>query len=140
MSQIEKNVGNTVQTLKILIKLTRPEWGFIFAAVAGMVGLLYHLPWESIFVGWLSIYFFIGGHFSLNGYFDRKSDASNPRGLTLRNPLTESVIISKEILFWWVAFIWPRGRLNIRFSFIGGYFFVQSFPVGRRSVNGFIRI
>jgi len=106
MSQIKKNLSSKVQILIILLKLTRPEWGFIFAAVAGMVGLLYQLPWESIFVGWLSIYLFIAGHFSLNGFFDRKSDASNPRGLTLRNPLTDSVSISKEIVFWWVAFVW----------------------------------
>ncbi|MCK4847544.1 MAG: UbiA family prenyltransferase [Candidatus Heimdallarchaeota archaeon] len=106
MFQLKKTFIDKVKILIILIKLTRPEWGFIFAAVAGMVGLLYQLPWESIFVGWLSIYLFIAGHFCLNGYFDRKSDAINKRGLTLRNPLTQSTLISKEIIFLWVAFIW----------------------------------
>jgi 4-hydroxybenzoate polyprenyltransferase len=106
MPQLDNIFTRKFQVILKLIKLTRPEWGFIFAAVAGMVGLLYQLPWESILVGWLSIYFFVGGHFSLNGYFDRKSDASNPRGLTLRNPLAESTSISKELIFIWVVFIW----------------------------------
>ena len=105
MSQSTKHSLNKAQILIKLIKLARPEWGFIFASVAGMVGLLYQLPWESILTGWISIYFFIAGHFSLNGYYDRKSDASNPRGLTLRNPLSE-YFISKELIYLWVVILW----------------------------------
>ncbi len=116
MSQSTKHSLNKVQIIIKLIKLTRPEWGFIFASVAGMVGLLYQLPWDSILTGWISIYFFIAGHFSLNGYYDRKSDALNPRGLTLRNPLSESTFISKEIIFLWVVFLWSLPvPLNIYF-------------------------
>ena len=106
MIQLKNNLASKFQMLIRLIKLARPEWGFIFAGVAGMVALLYQLSLESIFVGWFSIYLFIAGHFSLNGYFDRKSDASNPRGLTLRNPLSESLFMTKRLLFLWVAFLW----------------------------------
>ncbi|MHA2032808.1 MAG: UbiA family prenyltransferase [Candidatus Kariarchaeaceae archaeon] len=106
MSQSTKNSIYKVKILIRLIKLARPEWDFIFASVGGMVGLLYQLPLESILIGWISIYFFIAGHFSLNGYHDRKSDALNPRGLTLRNPLSKSNFISKKLIYLWVAILW----------------------------------
>ncbi|MHA1945280.1 MAG: UbiA family prenyltransferase [Candidatus Hodarchaeales archaeon] len=106
MSQSTKHSLNKAQILIKLIKLARPEWSLIFAGVAGMVGLLYQLPWESIIIGLLSISLFLAGHFSLNGYYDRKSDALNPRGLTLRNPLRDSLFISKYSLFVWVVFLW----------------------------------
>jgi len=92
--------------LKELIVLSRPEWGFIFAAVSGMLGMFYQLPVPSVFIGWLSIYLFTAGHFALNGYYDRNSDIKNPRGFSLRNPLIKGSVLSKNDIFIWVVILW----------------------------------
>lgn len=90
-----------------LIVLSRPEWGFIFAGVAYMLSLFYLLPLiPSIAVGWVSIYAFAGGHFSLNAVFDKDSDADNPRSFSLRNPLVTSDLLTPKNIYFWVGLLW----------------------------------
>ena len=89
-----------------LLILSRPEWGFIFSQVALMVALLYQLPVSSLIMSSLSIFLFSLGHFSLNGYYDKRSDALNPRGLSLRNPLTNSSPLQRKHIFLWIVLIW----------------------------------
>jgi len=96
----------SIRTIWQLIVLSRPEWGFIFSQVALMVALLYQLPLESLLTSSFSIFLFSLGHFSLNGYYDRQSDALNPRGLSLRNPLTNSIQIPKNHVLSWIILIW----------------------------------
>lgn len=97
---------NYWKILQELIILSRPEWGFIFAGVAYMLSLFYLLPMISLSVGWLSIYAFACGHFSLNGLFDRDSDAVNPRSFSLRNPLVTSNLLTSGTIYLWVGFLW----------------------------------
>ena len=85
-----------IATILRLIILSRPEWAFIFSQVALMVGLLYQLPMESLIIGPISIFLFAMGHFSLNGYYDKHSDAINPRGLSLRNPLNGDKVLNQK--------------------------------------------
>ena len=92
--------------IKDLLILSRPEWGFIFSAVAGMLGLFYQLPVLSIFVGWLSIYAFTCGHFCLNGYYDRHSDSINPREFSLRNPFVKNSDLQLKHIIVWICFLW----------------------------------
>ncbi|MFX1538297.1 MAG: UbiA family prenyltransferase, partial [Promethearchaeota archaeon] len=92
--------------IRELIILSRPEWGFIFAGIAYMLSLFYVLPLISLVVAWLSIYAFACGHFSLNGFFDKDSDAVNPRSFSLRNPLVSSDLLSPQIIYIWVAILW----------------------------------
>ncbi len=89
-----------------LLLLSRPEWGFIFSQVALMVALLYQLPIGSLITSSVSIFLFSMGHFSLNGYYDKQSDALNPRGLSLRNPLTNSSQLQKHHIIIWIILIW----------------------------------
>ncbi|MFX1515379.1 MAG: UbiA family prenyltransferase [Promethearchaeota archaeon] len=96
----------SLQIIRELIILSRPEWGFIFAGVAYMLSLFYLLPLASLSVAWLSVYAFACGHFSLNGFFDRDSDALNPRRLSLRNPLISSDVLSSKIIYLWVSIVW----------------------------------
>ncbi|MFX1507773.1 MAG: UbiA family prenyltransferase [Promethearchaeota archaeon] len=92
--------------IRELIILSRPEWGFIFAGVAYMLSLFYLLPLNSLVVAWLSIYAFACGHFSLNGFFDRDSDAINPRSFSLRNPLVSSNHLSSQMIYFWIVILW----------------------------------
>ncbi len=95
------------QVLRELFALSRPEWGFIFAGVAYMLSLFYLLPLiPSIAVGWVSIYAFAGGHFSLNAVFDKDSDADNPRRFSLRNPLVTSDLLTRKNIYLWVGLLW----------------------------------
>lgn len=95
--------------IRELLILSRLEWGFIFSGVAFMLGLFYLLPTLSLIIGWLSIYAFTCGHFSLNGLFDKESDRLNPRGLSLRNPLVTSTPLTPRIIYSWVSLIWLSG-------------------------------
>ncbi|MFX0150319.1 MAG: UbiA family prenyltransferase [Candidatus Hodarchaeota archaeon] len=104
-----RSLRKILKIIRELLILSRLEWGFIFSGVAFMLGLFYILPAPSIFIGWLSIYAFACGHFSLNGLFDKESDRINPRGLSLRNPLVNSTLLSPRIIYSWVAFIWISG-------------------------------
>jgi 4-hydroxybenzoate polyprenyltransferase len=103
-----------------LLILSRLEWGFIFAGVAFMLSLFYLLPTQSLIVGWLSIYLFSCGHFSINGLFDKESDAINPRKLSLRNPMAFSTLLTTRIIYLWVALLWlsviPLNLLFIPYS------------------------
>ncbi|MFX0208947.1 MAG: hypothetical protein ACFFDT_23385 [Candidatus Hodarchaeota archaeon] len=71
-----------------------------------MLSLFYLLPMVSLSVGWLSIYAFACGHFSLNGIFDKESDSINPRSFSLRNPLVTSDLLTPQIIFLWVGLLW----------------------------------
>ena len=71
-----------------------------------MLSLLYLLPLISLAVAWLSIYAFVCGHFSLNGYYDKDSDVLNPRSFSLRNPLVSSNLLSSRIIYFWVGLLW----------------------------------
>ncbi len=71
-----------------------------------MVGLLYQLPIESLIIGPTSIFLFAMGHFSLNGYYDQHSDAINPRGLSLRNPLNDFKVLNQKHLIIWIILVW----------------------------------
>ncbi|MFX0183444.1 MAG: UbiA family prenyltransferase [Candidatus Hodarchaeota archaeon] len=104
-----KTMRKLLKIIRELLILSRPEWGFIFSGVAFMLGLFYLLPATSIIIGWLSIYAFTCGHFSLNGLFDKESDRINPRSLSLRNPLVNSTLLSPRIIYSWVALIWVSG-------------------------------
>ncbi|UCE13568.1 MAG: UbiA family prenyltransferase [Candidatus Heimdallarchaeota archaeon] len=98
---------NYLQICRELFILSRPEWGFIFAGVAYMLSLFYLLPLiPSITVGWVSIYAFACGHFSLNAVFDKDSDVDNPRSFSLRNPFVTSDLLTKRIIYLWVGLIW----------------------------------
>jgi 1,4-dihydroxy-2-naphthoate octaprenyltransferase len=103
-----------------LFILSRLEWGFIFAGVAFMLSLFYLLPTQSLIVGWFSIYLFSCGHFSINGLFDKESDAINPRKLSLRNPMAYSTLLTTRIIYLWVALLWlsviPLNLLFIPYS------------------------
>jgi 4-hydroxybenzoate polyprenyltransferase len=111
-----------------LILLSRPEWGFIFSQIALMLCLLYRLPVKSLILGPISIFLFAMAHFGLNGYYDRHSDAINPRGLSLRNPLTSNSRISRKLIQVWVVLLWvflvplnliimPNGLTPVKASF-----------------------
>ena len=100
-----------------LFILSRLEWGFIFAGVAYMLSLFYLLPTQSLVIGWLSIYAFSCGHFSINGLFDKESDAINPRKLSLRNPMTYSKLLTPRIIYFWVALLW-LSVIPLNFLFI----------------------
>ncbi len=89
-----------------LLILSRLEWGFIFAGVAYMLSLFFLLPTQSLIIGWLSIYAFSCGHFSINGLYDKESDAINPRKLSLRNPMAYSTLLTPRIIYLWVALLW----------------------------------
>lgn len=95
-----------LRIIRELLVLSRPEWGFIFAGVAYMLSLLYSLPLISLSIAWLSIYAFTCGHFSLNGFFDKDSDAKNPRSFSLRNPLVSSDLLSPKTIYLWVGILW----------------------------------
>ena len=95
-----------LRIIRELFILSRPEWGFIIAGVAYMLSLFYLLPLVSLTVAWLSIYAFVCGHFSLNGFFDKESDAVNPRSFSLRNPLVSSDLLSPSIIYLWVGVLW----------------------------------
>ncbi|MHA1968910.1 MAG: UbiA family prenyltransferase [Candidatus Hodarchaeales archaeon] len=103
-----------------LLILSRLEWGFILAGVAYMLSLFYLLPTQSLIVGWLSIYAFSCGHFSINGLFDKESDAINPRQLSLRNPMASSKLLTPRIIYIWVTSLWlsviPLNLLFIPYS------------------------
>ncbi len=72
-----------------------------------MLSLFYLLPLiPSIAVGWVSIYAFAGGHFSLNAVFDKDSDADNPRSFSLRNPLVTSDLLTPKNIYFWVGLLW----------------------------------
>lgn len=95
-----------LRIIRELFILSRPEWGFICAGVAYMLSLFYLLPLTSLSVAWLSIYAFACGHFSLNGFFDKDSDAINPRSFSLRNPLVSSDLLSPNTIYLWVGILW----------------------------------
>lgn len=97
---------NDLQIVRDLLALSRPEWGFIFAGVAYMLSLFYLLPFSSLLLGWLTIYCYTCGHFSLNGFFDKESDAINPRSFSLRNPLVRSNRLSQRKIYLWVGLLW----------------------------------
>ncbi len=97
---------NFLLIIRDLIILSRPEWGFIFSGVAFMLSLFYLLPLKSLIIGWISIYAFSCGHFAVNGLFDKKSDAINPRRFSLRNPLSYSTLLTSRIIYLWVALVW----------------------------------
>ena len=71
-----------------------------------MLSIFYILPLNSLIIGWISIYFFSCGHFAINGLFDKDSDAVNPRGLSLRNPLSQTSLLTPSIIYIWVAALW----------------------------------
>jgi 4-hydroxybenzoate polyprenyltransferase len=71
-----------------------------------MLSLFYLLPLVSLSVAWLSIYAFVCGHFSLNGFFDKDSDTKNPRSFSLRNPLVSSDLLSSKTIYLWVGLLW----------------------------------
>lgn len=103
-----------------LLILSRLEWGFVFAGVAYMLSLFYLLPIQSLIIGWFSIYTFSCGHFSINGLYDKESDAINPRKLSLRNPMTYSTLLTPRIIYLWVTLLWlsviPLNLLFIPYS------------------------
>ena len=101
-----RSLKEFLQTIRELLILSRPEWGFIFAGVAYMLSLFYLLPLVSLSIAWLSIYAFACGHFSLNGFFDKESDTLNPRRISLRNPLVSSDLLSNRTIYLWVSFLW----------------------------------
>jgi len=101
-----RSLKEFLQTIRELFILSRPEWGFIFAGVAYMLSLFYLLPLVSLSIAWLSIYAFACGHFSLNGFFDKESDAFNPRRYSLRNPLVSSDLLSNKTIYLWVSLLW----------------------------------
>jgi len=103
---VHQSLKKVLRIIRELIILSRPEWGFIFAGVAYMLSLFYLLPTISLFVGWLSIYAFACGHFSLNGFFDKESDSLNPRSFSLRNPLITSDLLTPRIIFLWIGLLW----------------------------------
>jgi len=47
----------------------------------------------------------------LNGLFDRDSDRINPRGLSLRNPLVDSSLLTPKMVYGWCGFLWVGGLL-----------------------------
>lgn len=100
-------VLNLGRKLVQLILLSRPDWSFIFAGFYFMVALFYALPRDQLFLGWFSMYLVAMGHLSLNGLYDKETDAANPRKWSLMNPIAEgSTLLSKKDVFGWVAVLW----------------------------------